>query len=133
MTKEAIKEIKENLTKFTGTKNYHQYYGDVHFSDGIKYLTEVFKFNWFLSLIEANTTNNDKVKDENFKVYKFTKFEDSSAIVEITNYSGELLDEQKIGITDFPLDSLTIYCIDRLMLLPTESFKKVQNYKEQTK
>jgi len=54
-------------------------------------------------------------------VWELQKFDDNTAILTMKEDTGQpLLVEQKIHFTDFPLEEITLWVIDGIMLLTNE-------------
>ena len=115
----TAKEIQENLPYFTGTETYFQYYFGIKFTDGIKYLADNAECYWLINIIVSYQVD-PKVKEEGFQVYKLKVNADKSALVEITDGNKNILAKQDIEFTDFPLEEIEIWCIDNIVLLPSE-------------
>jgi len=45
---------------------------------------------------------------------------DNRAVVEVSDGNDKILLEQKIEFTDFPLDSIVLWKVDDVVLLPSE-------------
>ena len=120
MTTNEINEIKANLSQFTGSEHYYKILGGIMYTDSLKYLAETCQCYWFLDVICSHALSNPKVNKEPFQVYKLTVNANHSAIVEISDGNDNILDKQRIEFTDFPLDSITVWCIDGIILSPSE-------------
>ena len=116
--KEKIKnELKTQLAQFTGTEDYYQDLG-VKFTDGIHYLAEEAKAYWLITLIGSY---QHKLKDVPFQLWTLKVNEDNSAEIECREDTGmPILIKQIIPYTDFPLEEIKLYCIDGILLLPSE-------------
>jgi hypothetical protein len=115
----TAKELQDNLPNFTGTEHYFKFLMGIRFTDGVKYLAESAECFWLLDII-ASYQVHDIVKKEPFQVYKLTVNEDKSGLVEITNGDQRILETQEINYTDFPLQEISIWCIDKICILPSE-------------
>jgi hypothetical protein len=115
----TVKEIKDNLPCFTGTEHYYSYYFGIKFTDGVKYLAEACEAFWLIDIVASYQTD-PKIKNEGFQVYKLKVNEDKSAVVEISDGNDNILATQEIEFTDFPLDEISLWCIDKICILPSE-------------
>lgn len=117
-----VSEIKSIIKNSTGTEAYHKFSlipGYPVITDGVLALAEAAGCFWLLDAI-GSYQNNHKLNRE-FQVWKLgVDEESSSAVLRGYNDTNELVITQEIEFTDFPLDTVTIYCIDGVILLPTE-------------
>lgn len=110
----------ENLMQFTGTEKYYSYF-NLKLTDGVKYLADKGECWWLLDVILSYQPEYYQVpfqlwelnidKEEDKRAAVITMREDSNTKALVT---------QKIPYTDFPLDYLKLYVIDRVILLPSE-------------
>ena len=114
----SAQEIQDSLGIFTGTEHYYKHLG-IMITDGVKYLAESCEAWWLVDLV-ASYQFSPEVKDEKFQVYRLKVNPDKSAIVEISDGNNHILMIQEIEYTDFPLDKIEIWCIDKICLLPSE-------------
>ena len=120
MTTEQINEIKANLSQFTGTEYYyHHFLGNLMYTDGVKYLAEACGAYWLIDIV-ASFAFDKRVKNEDFQVYKLTVQKDHTALVEVSDGNDKILAKQAIEFTDFPLDSITLWLTNGIILLPSE-------------
>lgn len=117
-TKEAILEI---LNHATGTESYHRCSpipGFPVITDGVFMLAEAASCYWLLDIIGSYQSN--RKLDKSFQVWKLTvNTENESAVVQGNNDT-TLIVTQEIPYTDFPLEELTLYLMDGVILLPAE-------------
>ena len=116
-------EIQAALAHYYGTENYHRYSALFHnhlLTDGAKALADMCQAYW---LIDVICSHHAQTKGEGFQVWKLTK-EDSKATVTCGDGNGNELAKQDIPYTDFPLDEITLYCIEQgdnwIILLTSE-------------
>lgn len=114
----SVEEIQNNLPYFTGTEHYYQYNFGIKLTDGVKYLADSCDCYWLLDIV-ASYQVDEKIKNEEFQVYKLN-VKDNSAVLEITDGNYNILATQEIEYTDFPLDEITIWFTDDVILLPSE-------------
>ncbi len=85
------------------------------YTEGIHYLWNSCDSYWLLITISSHN------RKEPFQVWELQKFDDNSALLTMKEDSGlPNIVEQKIPYTDFPLDSIKLYLIDGILLLPSE-------------
>jgi hypothetical protein len=112
-------QIKDELRNFTGTEHYYKHPFGILFSDGLKFLCDEAQCYWLLDLV-ASYQVEESVMNEPFQVFKLTVNKDHSALVEISDGNDNILQHQFIEYTDFCLDEMIIWCIDKICILPSE-------------
>jgi hypothetical protein len=113
-------QIKEELNQFCGTEHYYKHLFGIVYTDGIRFLAEECQCYWLIDLV-ASYQSDVKVKKEEFQVYKLTVNPDHSAIVEITDGNYNIIAQQFVEFTDFPLDEITLWCSNQVLYLPSEN------------
>lgn len=124
MDKNVLKlrnEIENGLLHFTGTTRYYHYpIGKFNYTDGIKYLADEAKSYWLLDVIGSYQLTT-KIKDVPFQLWELIVNENNSAVITMKEDTDEPeLVIQEIPCTDFPLQSIKLYLIDKVLLLPSE-------------
>jgi hypothetical protein len=112
-------QIKSELNHFTGTEHYYKHPFGILFTDGVKFLAEECQSYWLIDLV-ASYQVEESVMKEPFQVFKLTVNKDHSAKVEISDGNDNILHLQIIDYTDFPLDQIQLWCIDKICILPSE-------------
>jgi len=121
--KENLKqEIESDLPYFTGTEEYHKFsiLSNLKLTDGVKYLCDKAQCYWLMDIIASyqNKCNKDEML-KYFQIWTLT-IKDGKAIVKCERDTDDIAITQKIPYTDFPLDSIKLYCIDGIILLTSE-------------
>ena len=117
-------EIMKIINGATGTEQYHRYSPFSNYpviTDGVKAVAEAAECYWLLDIIGSHQSNTRL--DPNFQVWRLFVKNDMSAVVRAYNDTGEKqvrIITQKIEWTDCPLDSLKLYLIGGVILLPSE-------------
>jgi uncharacterized protein DUF6876 len=109
-------EINRTLPNFTGTENYHKFLCGTFLSDGVKYIADSAECYWLLNIL-VSVQQLPKVKKEDFQVLKFNR---ESMTVRIEDGDNNVVYKQKIQLTDFPLDEITIWFANHIIYLPSE-------------
>lgn len=115
-------EITSQLSTFHGTSEWHRYSGAFFpftYTDGVAFLIEQCKCHWMLDIL-ASYQFDQKVRKEPFQVYEFTKHNDDSLTIVIEDGNNNELARQEVEFTDFPLDEITLWLVNRVALLPSE-------------
>jgi len=113
----TVQEIKNGLAQCYGTMQYWKNRMlSFQYTDGVKYLWESCDSYWLLTAISSYQ------RAEPFQVWELkVNKKDNTAILTMKEDSGQPnIVEQKIPYTDFPLDEITLYLIDGILLLTTE-------------
>ena len=117
-----MSNLQAELAQFTGTENWHRFnpiMRNLTATDGVMYLAKKAQAYWLLDII-GSLKLVPKCKNEPFITCKLVKNEDDSATFTATNGGQTKLYTQKLSYTDFPLDEITLYFIDNVILLPSE-------------
>ncbi len=118
MTDIEKRKFLEDLGQHHCTTHYYKYLGIV-LTDGVKFLCETAGC-WWLADIVASLQFEEKVRKEQFQVYTLTVNPDQSALVKVDDGNGNIVYYQEIEYTDFPLDKIVLWNIDKILILPTE-------------
>jgi hypothetical protein len=121
-----------NLTKAdegrptSRTRNVHRHQtwfrhwsGRFTYTEGIKYLAEAAQAFWLIDVI-ASWAPHPTLRREEFVVWKLTVRTDHTATITADDGDGRALITQDIPFTDFPLDKITLYLTDHVLLLTSE-------------
>src|ERR1035438_8535487 len=119
----SIEEFRNTLAAFTGTAAYYLHKLpngiSIKLTDGCQFVREFAAGGayWLYDLILSYQMD---LKTFEFQVWKLTKQENESWLIQCTNGNSKVLAEQMIPYSDFPIDSIEIWLIDGIALLPTE-------------
>ena len=116
-------ELKRNLNQFTGTEQYHRFsiISKLVITDGVKYLCDKANCYWLMDIISSyqSTCNKDEMlRDMQFWTVKKTG--KNTAVVICERDTDDVALTQDIPLTDFPLDTIKLYCQNGVILLPSE-------------
>lgn len=113
------KQIQSELAQFTGTTRYYRSgLGGLLLTDGMHYVREELNAYWLAELVESY---QPKLTNVPFQLWSLDKRHDESALIEAREDTGlDAIVSQWIPYTDFPLSKFDWYCIDRVLLLPSE-------------
>jgi hypothetical protein len=112
-----------DLDQFTG--NEHLYwqplYGPIQFTDGVRYVAEAGPAWWLLDIIATTAYLDPAVHPAWMQVWTLIVTPDKQAtLVCMDGDEHVLYRHEPITYTDFPLDTITIWVMDQVMLLPGE-------------
>lgn len=110
----------ENLTQFTGTEHWyrHSLNPAVTFTDGAKYVADTAGAYWLLDEI-ALAQHVRVVAEQPFQVWTLT-VTGTRAVLTCEDGNGGKVSAKDIPFTDFPACGITLWCTDRVILLPSE-------------
>lgn len=89
------------------------------YTEGVRYLAQRASAYWLLDLI-ASWASISAVRREEFVTWTLKVHADRSAVAIAEDGNGRELTRQDIPWTDFPLDEVTLYLRDRVLMLPSE-------------
>lgn len=117
----TMSELENFLSGFTGTEHYYKaMFNGVVFTDGIKALADSMACYWLIDAI-VSYQGETAIKAEGFQIWTLTVKDDNSAILTCKTDTNEpLLVSQMFDYTDFVVGELKLYCIDNVILLPSE-------------
>ncbi len=113
----------QDLRHFTGTETWHRHslYTKFLYTDGVQYVAEQGGAYWLLDKIFACQICVPGLGDEPFITWELIlDSEGSSAQLKCTDGNYKELYSENILYTDFPLASIKFYCVNNVLLLPTE-------------
>ena len=112
-----------DLSQFTGTSQWYTHPLGLMYTDGVQYLADQAGAYWLLDAI-ASWQFDPRVPDDRMlqqiQFWKLTVNSDRSAVLVCERDSDDVAVMQKIPSTNFSLQSVTIYCKDGVLLLPSE-------------
>lgn len=121
MTKETTLRTSD-LTQFTGTEQWYRHGINraVVFTDGAKYVADTAGAYWLLDEIAVIQPYNRRIAGEAFQVWKLIVHDDQSATLTCDDGNCNVIYTKQILFTDFPLEEITFYFTDNVILLPSE-------------
>jgi len=113
---------KADLRQFTGSEHWYRHglARDVLFTDGAKYVADTAEAYWLLDEV-AFAQKLKRVAAEEFQLWKLkVNPTDHTAGLVCEDGNGKRVFAKRIEYTDFPLEEIALYCINRTILLPSE-------------
>ena len=111
--------IIHEMAHFTGTVNYweHQFFKiSINLTDGANYIRTNCGAYWLFDLITQQTYQKDKSY-----VVKLKNIKESEYIFNVLDWqTDEIIYQQEIPFSDFPLDQIKLYVLNGVCLLPSE-------------
>lgn len=110
-----------DLAQFTGTEVWyrHALSPGVTYTQGVQFLAEKGEAYWLLDKIATNQLVAE-IRAQPFQVWKLVVFDGATATLSMEDGNGALIYSERIEYTDFPLPEITLWCVDRVILLPSE-------------
>lgn len=116
MTEENKILTEAELDQFHGTENHFNHWmSRILFTDGVHYVAERAGAYWLIDAIASYR------RKEPFQIWELHKHEDNKATLTMKEDTNEpVLVRQEYSYTDFPLDSIKLYIVDHVLMLPSE-------------
>lgn len=114
--------LEAGLRMHTGTSRWFRHWlRQFTYTEGVQHLAQAQEASayWLLDLIGSRNMEPALLGEE-FIVWKLKVHPDQSAVAIAEDGNGRELSRQEIPWTDFPLDEVTLYLTDRVLLLPSE-------------
>ena len=118
-------DIKSTLKEFHGTSEYHKHLFPgrpaILMTDGCKYVRDNLKANWLFDAILSYQADLRK-REINFQVWELKQLRHDLTWLLTCREDKDLkpVVKQSIEFSDFPIDYIKIWVIDKVALLPSE-------------
>lgn len=120
--KDNTLNLETTLKSFRGTSHYYEYKFlncTLRLTEGAYFFASEAKAFWLMDLILSYQWN-PKFRNLTFQKWKIVRSNDFRLIVNCLDGNGIEITRQVIPGSDFPLESFTLYVVDRVCLLPSE-------------
>jgi hypothetical protein len=111
-----------DLNQFTGTDGYHRFsiLSSLVLTDGVKYMCDKAGTYWLMDIIASyqHRCKKDEMLKE-FQIWTLT-VKDGKGKVICERDTDDVAITQDIPYTDFPLESVKLYCENGVICLPSE-------------
>ena len=113
---------KHDLRQFTGSEFWYQhpFAKSITYTDGVKHVAEQGGAYWLVHDIVIAQKTVPAVAAESFQFWKLKVNPDHSAILTCEDGNGNVVYRNDLNFTDFPLDEVTLYFTNNVLLLPSE-------------
>ena len=110
-----------DLLQFTGSEHWyrHALVRGVTFTDGVKHVADAGGAYWLIDEI-AFAQVKPIIAHEAFQLWRLTLKENRSARLVCEDGNGRAVWRKHIPWTDFPMAELSLYCVNRVIHLPSE-------------
>lgn len=122
MTTPTKSLTKSDLRHFTGSEYWyrHPFMRSVLFTDGAKYVADHGGAYWLLDEIVFAQKRIPALAAEAFQLWKLKVNPDKTGILTCENGDCHTVFSQPLDYTDFPLEEITLYFTNQVILLPSE-------------
>lgn len=113
-------EMMNELPYFSGTIQMWEHrtpFGRLTLTDGCNYVRQKAESRWLFDLIQSY---QPQLRGEEFQTWTLERVSDMKFMVTCTDGNDRTLVTQSIQFSDFPLQSITIWLVDGVCLLPSE-------------
>lgn len=113
---------KQDLYQFTGSENWyrHPFAKGITYTDGAQYVAEHGGAYWLLDEIVFAQKGNPAVAAQPFQLWKLKVNPDRTGTLICEDGNGNAVSTQELAFTDFPMDEISLYFTDNVILLPSE-------------
>ena len=111
-----------DLAHFHGTDTWYQHrlVRRVTYTEGAQYVAEHGGAYWLLDEIAFAQVTRPGIAGEPFQVWELVVEPSQRARLVISDGNDRILGRKRIPFTDFPLSRLTLWCVDKVIMLPGE-------------
>src|SRR5688572_6248543 len=111
-----------DLRQFTGTETWHRHscVRKVLYTNGVKYVAETAGAYWLLDDIAFAQHGDKRVAAEAFQLWTLRVHPDCTATLTCVDGNGNPVFTKALTFTDFPLEEITLYFTNGVILLPSE-------------
>jgi len=119
MTQKTLK--KADLAQFTGSEQWYRHglARKVLYTDGVQYVGETGGAYWLIDEIAFGQAE-PAIAAEEFQLWKLTVNADNTAVLTCDDGNGTIVFSKRIEFTDFPLEQITFYFTNNVIMLPSE-------------
>jgi hypothetical protein len=111
-----------DLRQFTGSEQWyrHAINRKVLYTDGARYVAVNGGAYWLLDEIALAQFDGRPSAREEFQVWTLGVRADKSATLTCDDGNGRVVHRKELPFTDFPLPTITLYCANNVIYLPSE-------------
>jgi hypothetical protein len=112
-----------DLRQFTGTEHWyrHSFVRKVLYTDSVQYVAEKGGAYWLLDEIAFVQCGNKRIAAEAFQLWRLRVHPDQTATLTCEDGNGNTVFTKALTFTDFPLEEITLYFTNGVILLPSEN------------
>ena len=111
-----------DLAQFTGSEHWyrHAMVRDILYTDGVKYVAETAGAYWLIDEIALAQRFDKLIAAEEFQSWKLIVNANHTATLTCEDGDGGVVFTKAIEFTDFPLEEITLFFMNKTILLPSE-------------
>jgi hypothetical protein len=111
-----------DLRQFIGTEEWyrHPFVRSILYTDGVQYVAEKGGAYWLLDDIAFAQRRHKRVAAEAFQLWRLRVHPDRTATLTCEDGNGQAVFTKALTFTNFPLEELTLYFTNGVILLPSE-------------
>jgi hypothetical protein len=112
-----------DLRHFTGTEKWyrHPFVRTVLYTDGVQYVAEKGGAYWLIDDIAFAQRGNKRVAAEEFQLWRLRVHPNHTGTLTCEDGNGKVVFTKALTFTDFPLEEITLYFTNGVILLPSEN------------
>ncbi|HKK77393.1 MAG TPA: hypothetical protein VJ953_20105 [Saprospiraceae bacterium] len=116
-----VERFRKEIGTYTGSSQFfhHPLFSNFLYTEGVKFMADTLEAYWLIEHIMALQLEAP-LQHHRFQVWKIQVREDTSATITATNRAGRVIKTIEFELTDFPLESFTLWWSQNLLLLPRE-------------
>lgn len=119
MTPQEQAQFKSELRNFIGSEVvYRHNLSRGTYTEGVRHIAKELGAYWLLDTIFSMQFSKEVLEQE-FQVWKL-EVKDQSGTLTLEDGNGNEAIRQEISYTDFPLDEITLWLVNNVLLLPSE-------------
>lgn len=111
-------EFNNELKQFTGSEVLYKYILGLKITDGVKFSAEAAQCWWYIDII-ASYQLDERIREQEFQTWTLKVDNGKEKVVATDGNKNELI-SQEIPFTDFQFSKLELWCLDGIILLPSE-------------
>lgn len=113
--------LKTDLKHFTGSETFtrHARYHSFIYTEGVAYLAEKAGAYWLIDDI-LMYQSDQAIKDLQFQTWILAVHDEGGATLRVEDGDKNHIKSFDVAFTDFPLKEITLWLVDRTLLLPSE-------------
>lgn len=113
------KNANDNYQQCTGTDHYYNHWLGFQYTDGVAQVSEDYEAYWFIDVIASHQCHA-KVRAEGFQVWKLKRTKDDKFMAICEDGNNNRVTQQAIPFSDFKDDEVTMWLVNRVIMLPSE-------------
>ena len=120
MNKEQVDNLKYHINNYGGADVFYrnQLFRGYVYTEGVKYMAEQASAYWLIDYILSQQIDPE-LRVHPFQTWKMV-VQDDSAAVTVEDGNDNEITSFTIAYTNFPLEEITLWLVDKTLLLPSE-------------